>query len=106
MIQENLRRTNLANRARVHQMPVERFIAGGTPEPYDIIIMDPPYASPTIEVTIEAIAGSNLIRGGTILVVGHWPRLSLREGYGCFQQLTSRRIGDSSFSIYECESED
>jgi 16S rRNA G966 N2-methylase RsmD len=69
-------------------------------------MMDPPYASPTIETTIEAIAASNLRKPGTILVVGHWPRLAVREDYGCFHQLTSRRIGDSSFSIYECESED
>ncbi len=105
VIRENLRHTKLDERARVHQMPVDRYIAGAT-EPYDIIVMDPPYASTTIEKTIEAIAGSRLIRPGTILVVGHWPRLTLREEYGSLHLLTSRRIGDSSFSIYECESED
>ena len=106
IIRDNLRSTRLADRARVHQMPVERFIAGGATAPYDIIIMDPPYASLTIEATIEALAGTNLATGGTILVVGHWPRLSLREQYGCFRLLASRRFGDSSFSIYECESDD
>lgn len=106
VIRDNLRHTKLQDRARVHQTPVERFITGGVPEPYDIIMMDPPYASPTIEATIEAIAASNLVQDGTILVVGHWPRLSLQESYGGFQLLTSRRIGDSSFSIYEFESED
>lgn len=106
VISDNLRHTKLSDRARVHHMPVERFIAGGVAEPYDIIMMDPPYASPTIETTIEAIAASILRKPGTILVVGHWPRLAVREDYGCFHQLTSRRIGDSSFSIYECESED
>lgn len=106
VIADNLRHTKLNGRARVHHMPVERFIAGGVTQPYDIIMMDPPYASPTIEATIEAIAASNLCKPGTILVVGHWPRLAVREDYGCFHQLTSRRIGDSSFSIYECESED
>ncbi len=106
IIRDNLRHTKLADRARVHQVAVERFITAGAAEPYDIIMMDPPYASTTIETTIEAIAGSNLRKPGTILVVGHWPRLALREDYGCFRLLTSRRIGDSSFSIYECESED
>lgn len=106
VIADNLRHTKLTGRARVHHIPVERFIAGGVAEPYDIIMIDPPYASPTIETTIEAIAASNLRKSGTILVVGHWPRLAVREDYGCFHQLTSRRIGDSSFSIYECESED
>ena len=106
VIRDNLRHTRLADRARVHQMPVERYIAAGAAEPYAIIMMDPPYASPTIEATIEAIAKSSLVADGTILVVGPWPRLELREQYGGFHQLTSRRIGDSSFSIYEYASDD
>jgi 16S rRNA (guanine966-N2)-methyltransferase len=101
IIRANLAHTKLTDRARVYQMPVEAFIAQVHGEPYAIIIMDPPYASPTIEATIEAIAASQLVQDGTILVVGHWPRLSLREHYGNFVQLTSRRIGDSAFSIYE-----
>jgi len=105
VIRDNLRHTKLEGQARVHQLAVERFIAAGTAEPYDIIMMDPPYRSPTIEATVEAIAVSNLVRDGSILVVGHWPRLTLRDAYGPLQLLTSRRIGDSSFSIYEFESD-
>jgi 16S rRNA (guanine966-N2)-methyltransferase len=101
VIRANLAHTKLADRAKVHQTSVESFIAQAHGEPYDIIIMDPPYASPTIEATVEAIAQSNLVKDGTILVVGHWPRLTLQERYGEFVQLTSRRLGDSSFSIYE-----
>lgn len=106
VIRANLRHTRLAGQARVHQMPVERFIAAGVAEPYDIIVMDPPYRSPAIEVTVEALSGSNLVKQGTVLVVGHWPRLQLHAAYGCFQLLTSRRIGDSCFAIYECQSDD
>jgi 16S rRNA (guanine966-N2)-methyltransferase len=101
VIRENLAHTKLADRARVHQSSVEAWIAQARGEAYDIIMMDPPYASPTIEATIEAIAASRLVKDGTILVVGHWPRLTLQERYGKLEQLTSRRIGDSSFSIYE-----
>jgi len=105
VIRDNLKHTKLSEQARVHQMPVERFISAGAAEPYDIIVLDPPYRSPTIEATVEAIAGSNLVKLGTILVVGHWPRLNLRDTYGSLELLTSRRIGDSSFSIYEYASD-
>lgn len=101
VIRENLAHTKLADRAKVHQSGVEAWIAQARGEPYDIIMMDPPYASPTIEATIEAIAASRLVKDGTILVVGHWPRLTLQERYGNLTQLTTRRLGDSSFSIYE-----
>src|SRR5690349_1359827 len=43
IIRENLRHTKLADRARVHHMAVDRFIAAGAGEPYAIIVMDPPY---------------------------------------------------------------
>lgn len=101
IIRENLQHTKLAERGRVHQSTVEAFIAQFRGVPYDIIVMDPPYASPTIEATIQAIAASALVKDGSILVVGHWPRLTLQERYGRFEQLTSRRLGDSSFSIYD-----
>ncbi len=101
VIRENLVHTKLADRAKIHQSPVEAFVAQAGREPYDIIVMDPPYASPTIEATIMAVASSRLPRDGTLLVVGHWPRLTLQERYGHFVQLTSRTLGDSSFSIYE-----
>ncbi len=101
VIRENLAHTKLADRARVYQTSVESYLAQARGERYAIIIMDPPYASPTIEATIETIAASRLAHDGTILVVGHWPRLTLREQYGSLVQLTSRRIGDSAFTIYE-----
>ena len=101
VIRENLAHTKLTDRARVHQASVESFIAQAHAQAYAIIVMDPPYASPTIEATITAIAASRLVRDGTVLVVGHWPRLTLQTRYGQFEQLTTRRIGDSSFSIYE-----
>jgi 16S rRNA (guanine(966)-N(2))-methyltransferase RsmD len=101
VIRDNLEHTKFKDRARIYQMPVEAFLAQERREPYAIILMDPPYASPTIEATIEAIADSRLVEDGTIVVVGHWPRLTLQEQYGRLTQLTTRRLGDSSFTIYE-----
>lgn len=101
VIRENLAHTKLADRARIHQTSVEGFIAQGAGQPYAIIMLDPPYASPTIEATIASIAASRLVQDGTLVIVGHWPRLTLAERYGKLEQLTTRTIGDSSFSIYE-----
>ena len=101
VIRENLAHTKLADRARIHQTSVEGFIAQGGGQPYAIIMLDPPYASPTIEATIASIAASRLVQDGTLVIVGHWPRLTLAERYGKLEQLTTRTIGDSSFSIYE-----
>ncbi len=106
VIKDNLAHTKFSDRARIHQMAVEAFIAQARDEPYAIIVMDPPYASATIETTLNAVAHSRLVRDGTIVVLGHWPRLTPKEQYGHLTQLTSRRLGDSSFTIFENINED
>lgn len=102
IIAENLEHTKLAGQARVHCMPVDRFLAGhrGVGH-YDIIVMDPPYADPAIERTIATIAANGLGHPGTLLVVGHAARVPLADSYPGALRVKFRRHGDSCFSIYE-----
>jgi hypothetical protein len=80
---------------------------------YDIIFLDPPYADPKIPDTIEHLARSGLLKPGSLIVVGHTPRLALADSYtGITKQETPdaeatvlnrirfRQHGDSAFSIY------
>jgi 16S rRNA (guanine966-N2)-methyltransferase len=102
IIRENLAHTRLTERARVHQMPVGRYLAlAHQAEKYAIIVMDPPYADPAIEDTIRAVGASGLLDSDGLLVVGHSPRVTLADAYGLLHRLKFRRLGDSCFSIYE-----
>ncbi len=106
IIAENLEHTRMQDRARVHQMPVARYLASVRPaEKYAIITMDPPYADPAIEAMIEAVAAADLLDDDGIFVVGHAPRVELAETYGRFRRLRFRRLGDSCFSLYESGAE-
>lgn len=102
IIAENLEHTKLAGLARVHCMPVDRFLAThrGAGR-YDIIVMDPPYADPAIERTIATVAANGLGHPGTLLVVGHAARVPLADSYPGALRVKFRRHGDSCFSIYE-----
>ncbi len=83
-------------------MPVGRYLATAHPaEKYAIIVMDPPYADPTIEDTIRTIGVSGLLDSDGLLVVGHSSRVTLADEYGLLHRLKFRRVGDSCFSIYE-----
>lgn len=102
IIHENLEHTGFAERSRVHQMPVARYLATARPaEKYAIIVMDPPYADPAIEKTIHVVSRSGLLADESLLIVGHSPRVPLADSYGPLQRLKFRRLGDSCFSIYE-----
>lgn len=106
VIRANLAHTKFAARARVHQQPVVSFLqraerAGTERTPYDLIIMDPPYADPALIATLERVGLSPLVQSGTVLAIGHSPRVTLPADAGRLARLRERCHGDSCFTIYE-----
>ena len=102
VVRENLALTGFTARSRVHQTAVSAFVAR-THEPYDLVILDPPYADPEIEATMGRVAASSLIQSGTIVAIGHSPRVKLPAEIGRLSRLRERCHGDSCFSIYEAD---
>jgi 16S rRNA (guanine966-N2)-methyltransferase len=101
VIRDNLKTTGFDDRSRVHQMGVGQYVATTPAEPYDFVILDPPYADPDILQTVESVGDSRLVESGTIVVIGHWPRIDMPERLGRLECLRNRCHGDSCFSIYE-----
>ncbi len=102
VIRDNLEHTRFSAVGHVYCMPVARYLhelAGK--QHYTIIIMDPPYADPHIEQTIQTITTADFGPVGSLLVVGHSPRVELADAYGDWPRIKFRRLGDSCFSIYE-----
>ena len=102
VVRHNLAHTQFDAASRVHIMSVAAYLNRAT-EPYDFVILDPPYADPAIEETLQKLASSALVQSGTIVAIGHWPRLDLPEQIGRLVRLRQRCHGDSCFSIYEVE---
>lgn len=100
VIRENLTTTRFADVGRVFQVPVQTFIKTAR-EAYDFVILDPPYAAPDIVETLELLNDSALVESGSIVVLGHWPRLELPDTIGRLECLRHRCHGDSCFSVYE-----
>ena len=104
VIKENLKTTKLQERAKVWNMPVERFLGiVNTQTKYAIILLDPPYAMEGIPELVVKVAETGILADDGILVLGHWPRLMMPVQLGSLTLLKHRRIGDSCFSIYELE---
>ncbi len=102
VIRENLERTVLSDRGTVHRQSVQSYLHRQT-SPYDLIVLDPPYADPSIADTLGQLGESALVQSGTIVVLGHWPRIDLPEQIGRLQLLKRRCHGDSCFSIFEVD---
>jgi 16S rRNA (guanine966-N2)-methyltransferase len=105
VIRENIASTGFASQGTVFKASVKSFIetARGS---YDFIIMDPPYADPDIIEMLDLLGRSSLVQSGTIVVIGHWPRIELPDRIGQLECLRHRCHGDSCFSVYEVLSDD
>ncbi|MGN6756699.1 MAG: RsmD family RNA methyltransferase [Thermomicrobiales bacterium] len=101
VIRENLAHTKFDQISAVHQTSVESFLARTPAEPYDFVIMDPHYADLQIGANLERLAHSALVAPGTIIVLGHSPRVILPLGLPGLRQLRQRCHGDSCFAVYE-----
>lgn len=102
VISANLADTGFASQARVHKTSVGAFLARHEP-PYDLVIVDPPYADPDISAVLAQLAASALVQSGTFVAFGHSPRVRVDAEIGRMYRLKERCHGDSCFSIFEID---
>ncbi len=100
VIRANLATTKFERAGRVHHQAVTAFLSRSE-APYDLVVMDPPYADPEILPTLERVGRSALVQSGTVVAIGHSPRVTLPERTGGLDRIRQRCHGDSCFSVYE-----
>ncbi|MBI3973385.1 MAG: 16S rRNA (guanine(966)-N(2))-methyltransferase RsmD [Chloroflexi bacterium] len=101
VISANLAKTKLAGRAHVYCQPVARFVAQApAAEPYDLILLDPPYDLPGVDDVLVQLANSRLMHANTTLLLEHASRRAAAPAVGPFRLAKTRAHGDSAFSIY------
>jgi 16S rRNA (guanine966-N2)-methyltransferase len=105
VIRANLATTGFDRVATVHQVSVKAYIERAS-KAYDLIFMDPPYADPEIIPTLAKLEQSRLVQSGTIVVLGHSPRVTPPDQLGRLDALRHRCHGDTCFSIYELVEDD
>ncbi|MFC1901990.1 16S rRNA (guanine(966)-N(2))-methyltransferase RsmD [Chloroflexota bacterium] len=102
IIKENLEKTKLAAQAYIYCSSVEKVLISLDKE-YNIILMDPPYANPSIGNLITQLATSKMVGMNSTVVVTHSPRLPLDATYAALSLVKEHRHGDSCISIYKKE---
>ena len=99
IIKQNLEKTGFKDNAHVYCCSVNKAISFLDKE-YGIILMDPPYSSPSIDKTIEQLADSDLIGSQSIVVVTHSQRRPLQPDYAPLRLIREYRHGDSVIALY------
>jgi 16S rRNA (guanine966-N2)-methyltransferase len=104
-------RANLAalgigrDRARVVVADAVAALAGlgGTEAPFDLVFLDPPYASDLATRALAALAASPLLHAGTRVVVQHFAKTPLPRVAGLAPAGEPRRFGETTLTFFRAE---
>jgi 16S rRNA (guanine(966)-N(2))-methyltransferase RsmD len=77
---------------------IEALAASGAR--FDVVYLDPPYASPLYEEALAAIAHSGLLDASGVVVVEHFKKRMLPETMGALARVRQVRVGDHTLSFY------
>ena len=106
VIRSNLEATGFGSNTQVHCADVNRSLGvmGG---PYQLVLLDPPYAMKGLDDLLERIAGMPLLVASSgMVVVGHSRFLDLQSQYGPLRRISLRRYGDNFVEFYQREDEE
>jgi len=75
----------------------------GRGERFDLIFLDPPYASTLAAETLEKISQGTLLRPGGLVVAEHHHKTLLADEYGWLRRIRRKLIGETALSFYAVE---
>lgn len=67
--------------------------------PYDLILMDPPYAAPEVELVFGRIASGDTLKPGGILLLEHDPGRRF-DATGNLSLHSTRKLGPAGISVF------
>ncbi len=108
VIAENLARTHVADRGAVVRTDAIAYLADGasTDGPFDVVLLDPPYASvDLLETALARLAapaptGREILATDAWVVAKHFWRTSLPQAVGLLASVRTRRFGETALTFY------
>jgi 16S rRNA G966 N2-methylase RsmD len=67
---------------------------------FDVVYLDPPYASDLHEPLLRALAEGPLLAEGGVVVAEHFHKRPLPETMGALARTRTKRVGDHVLSFY------
>ncbi|MBI3592135.1 MAG: RsmD family RNA methyltransferase [Nitrospirae bacterium] len=67
---------------------------------FDIVFLDPPYASEELEMSLSLIGDRNILSEGGIVIAEHSSKKVLSPSVGSLELKKGYKYGDTSLSLY------
>lgn len=102
LIAENVARTKLGDRARVHTLTLPAGLSRLVhDEPYQFIYADPPHGMTDYAPLLDAIQTHGLLAADGMLVIEHATRTEMPEEIGAFARVRQAKYGATTLSFFQ-----
>ncbi len=101
IIKELIGRFGFSGRASVVKTAVSLFLAKSSHNDFDIIFLDPPYASDEIGRVLPVIDKSGLLVDGGVVIVEHSSKMTLSVPLANLKLKKCYRYGDTALTLFE-----
>ena len=102
LIRENLRRTNLAENAKVVKSDYLAYMQRCT-EKFDIILLDPPYAEVFLENSLKMITEIDILQSGGIIATERPTEKELSFEFPGYNRSKDYKYGNTMITLYRKE---
>ena len=99
IVRDNVTACRVADRAAFHQKDFLAFL-NGVRGKYDLIFLDPPYASGALERALDKITAIDIVSGNGILICESPVEQVLPELPGVYQKTGEYRYGKIKVTLY------
>ena len=101
----NLEHCGLTGRAVVFSGDASAFLRQSTPA-FDVVFLDPPYATDGANSVLPSLSRSAIIRDGTIVILEHLTKHDSPERIGTLNRVKQYQYGDTSLSLFRVGAEE
>jgi 16S rRNA (guanine966-N2)-methyltransferase len=100
LLESNLDVLRLLDRARVHHQDAQSFLRQPPSQPYDVVFLDPPYASDLLEKALAAISGAGWLAPDARIYVERPARLGPPQVPAGWALLRQGEAGEVGYYLY------
>ncbi len=100
IIFENLRLLKIENEIKVVKSDVFNFIKKYNGDPFDVILVDPPFTEKFSHSVLQELAKSKLFKPGTVIAIESAKKEHMEDLYDSLRLIDRRPFGDKILSLF------
>lgn len=101
IIYENFKLLKIENEIKVHKEDAFTFMKKYKGEPFDVILIDPPFTEALADSIMIEIEKTGLFHKETVIAIESAKKEKILEGYGRLQAIDTRLFGDKVLTLFK-----